>query len=338
MGATDSRLLLYLLSRLLQGSRNGLREPIAPANIRRITAKFKFGAHQFLWKSHWTDRDLNILDQAHALGLTLLEISLGDDVHFNRASVRRHARSLGIELTVGPGNLWPEECNISADDPRHRQLGLAWHKKTIEQAAEVGAAAYCGAIYSRPGHVYRRPPPADEVPRTAENLNVLADHAAQQGLRLVIEPMSRFRIHLINTAAQALELIRLANHPNLLVNLDTYHMITEERDYGAAIRRALPLLWGVHTCENDRGVPGGGLVPWTAVFEALGNATGCVRLMLETYNTGPGGFGYSRGIFQNVCPDAEQFVKASLDFLHRCVDATTVAKPSTLQRSDAPTL
>jgi hypothetical protein len=33
-------------------------------------------------------------------------------------------------------------------------------------------------------------------------------------------------------------------------------MITEERDFGVAICAALPVLWGVHTCENDRGVPG----------------------------------------------------------------------------------
>ena len=296
-----------------------LRKPVVLANMVSITTKFKFGAHQFLWKSHWTDGDLTILDHAHALGLTLLEISLGDDVQFDRARVGRHAASLGIELTVGPGNLWPEDCNISSDDPHHRQLGLAWHKKSIEHAAELGAAAYCGAIYSRPGHVCRRPPPADELPRTAENLHLLAEHAGKLDVRLVIEPMSRFRIHLVNTAAQAMDLVRLADHPNLRVNLDTYHMITEERDYGAAIRRALPVLWGVHTCENDRGVPGGGLVPWTAVFEALAEATGCVRLMLETYNTGPGGFGYSRGIFQNVCPDAEQFIRQSLGFLRRCV-------------------
>ena len=118
-----------------------------------------------------------------------------------------------------------------------------------------------GAIYSRPGYVCRRPQPEDELPRTAENLHALAEYSAGLGVQLVIEPMSRFRIHLVNTAAQAVNLVRLAAHPNLHVNLDTYHMITEERDYSAAIRCALPVLWGVHTCENDRGVPGGGLVP-----------------------------------------------------------------------------
>jgi hypothetical protein len=51
------------------------------------------------------------------------------------------------------------------------------------------------------------------------------------------------------------------------------------------------------------------------VFEALEAATGCVRLMFETYNTGQSGFGYSRGIFQNVCPDPEDFVRQGIKFL-----------------------
>jgi D-psicose/D-tagatose/L-ribulose 3-epimerase len=274
-----------------------------------------------LWKSHWTDRDLAILDQARSLGLTLFEISLGDDVGFDRARLRRHAESLGIELTVGPGNLWPEDCNLSADDARHRRLGLAWHKKIVEQAAELGAAAYCGAHYGHPGQVCRRRPPAEEMPRVAENLRALAEYAGRLGVRLVIEPMSRFRTHLVNTAAQTVNLVRMADHPNLSVNLDTYHMITEERDYGAAIRGALPVLWGVHTCENDRGVPGGGLVPWMAVFNALSEAKGCVRLMLETYNTGPEGFGWSRGLFQNLCPDPEAFVRQGTAFLRGSIAA-----------------
>ena len=285
---------------------------------KRNNVIYKFGAHQFLWKSHWTDADLKILDIARQLGCALFEISLGDDVKFNRARLRDHAKTLGMELTVGPGNFWPANCNISADEVSHRKLGVAWHQKIIAQAAELGAAAYCGAIYGYPGHVLRRRPPPDELSRAAENLQMLAEFAGGLGVRLVIEPMSRFRNHLVNTAEQAVALVRMTNHPNLLVNFDTYHMITEERDYGAAIRRLLPVLWGVHACENDRGIPGGGLVPWPAVFDALAEANGCVRVMLETYNTGTDGAAYSRGIFHNLCPDAEPFVRKGLSFLRRC--------------------
>ena len=289
--------------------------PATSPDLKRPVDRFVLGAHQFLWKSHWTDYDLPVLETVRRLGCTLFEISLGDDVSFDYQRIGRHARSLGIELTVGPGNLWPLDCNISDDDPANRRRGLAWHKKIIERSAELGASAYCGAAYSHPGHVCRRRPPADELPRTAENLRALAEYSREHGMLLVIEPMSRFRLHLLNTAAQAVNLVRLADHSNLRVALDTYHMITEERDYGAAIRGALPVLWGIHACENDRGVPGGGLVPWRAVLDALDGATGCVRLMLETYNTGAGDFGFSRGIFQNLCPDPEDFVRRGVAFL-----------------------
>jgi D-psicose/D-tagatose/L-ribulose 3-epimerase len=85
---------------------------------------------------------------------------------------------------------------------------MAWHRKVIEQAAELGAAAYCGALYGHPGRVRCRYPPKDEFPRTAENLHILADHAAGFGIRLVIEPMNRYRTHLVNTAQHAVALIR----------------------------------------------------------------------------------------------------------------------------------
>ena len=277
--------------------------------------KFKFGAHQFLWKSHWTDADCIILDRARVLGLTLFEISLGNDVSFEYRRLRRHAEELGLELSIGPGNDWPMECDISHDNAGHRASGLAWHKQILGRAAECGAKAYCGAIYSHPGRVCRRQPPDLELPRAAENLGILADYAAGLGIRLVIEPTSRFRNHLVNTSRQAVQLLEMAGHPNLSINLDTYHMVTEERDYGAAIRHAAVRLWGIHACENDRGVPGGGLVPWPAVFAALREADAPVRLLLETYRTGSEGFGVSRGIFQNLCPDPEAFVKKGVGFL-----------------------
>ena len=55
-------------------------------------------------------------------------------------------------------------------------------------------------------------------------------------------------------------------------------------------------------------------MPWPAVFAALREAAGPVRLMLETYNTA-GDRGYSRGIFQDLCPEPESFVRAGLAFL-----------------------
>jgi D-psicose/D-tagatose/L-ribulose 3-epimerase len=276
----------------------------------------RFGAHIFLWVERWSDDDAaRLLERARGLGLSVLEIAVGDDMTIAAAPLRRRAEAAGMQLVLSPGDGWPADCDISADDPAHREKGVAWHARWIRAAGECGAVAYTGALYSHPGTVLRRRPPADELPRTAENLHRLADEAARAGLVLALEPMSRFRTHLVNTPDQAMRLIELAGHPALRVLLDTYHVITEVRDYATAARTLAPRLWGLHACESDRGVPGGGLVPWDALFGALATAGMPPYVILEGYNTALGDFACRRGVFQDLCPDGDAFVRQGLEFL-----------------------
>ncbi|MGE5611456.1 MAG: sugar phosphate isomerase/epimerase family protein, partial [Bacillota bacterium] len=143
----------------------------------------KFGAHIFLWIDHWSDNSLDLLDRARELGLECLEIAVGDDVAIDLPRTRQRAESLGLELILSPGAVWPMECDISDDDPANRRRGMEWHRHWIEASGQVGAVAYTGAIYGHPGRVRKRHPPAEELTRTAENLHVLAEHAQQCGVR-----------------------------------------------------------------------------------------------------------------------------------------------------------
>jgi D-psicose/D-tagatose/L-ribulose 3-epimerase len=63
--------------------------------------------------------------------------------------------------------------------------------------------------------------------------------------------------------------IKEVGMPNVKVHLDAFHMIREENSIPGAIREAGELLGYVHACENQRGVPGSGLVPWKDFFQAL---------------------------------------------------------------------
>ena len=219
----------------------------------------KFGAHVFLWTAKWSNDSLPLLDKAKALGLDYVELSNGDDVTFDPRLTGKKAAGLGLELVLSPGGLWPMACDISLDNRADQKRGLEWHQRSLDLAAEMGAMAYAGAMYGHPGHIVRRRPTDEDYRRMAEPLRVLAEYGARRGVKLVLEPMSHFRTWLVNTPQQLARITELADHQNIGILCDTFHMITEVRDYDAALRSTASRLWGIHACENDRGVPGGGL-------------------------------------------------------------------------------
>lgn len=284
---------------------------------RAIKTMIKYGVHSYIFTDRWSDNGLHILDTVKHLEADVFELSIGDDVTFTPGLTRRKAEELGLILVTGPGGEWPMQCDLSSDDPGERQRGLEWHKQQVDVTAEMGGIAYTGAIYGHPGVVKRRLPPADEYRHIAEALHRLAEYAERQGVIIALEPMSHFRTHVVNTPAQLQHLLTLANHKNLRALLDTYHLVTEIRDYAQAIRTVRDHLLGIHACENDRGVPGGGLVPWETVFATLQAIEFEGYVLLETYNSSLGDFAYRRGMFHNVCPDAQKFVREGFAFIRQ---------------------
>jgi D-psicose/D-tagatose/L-ribulose 3-epimerase len=92
--------------------------------------------------------------------------------------------------------------------------------------------------------------------------------------------VNRFESHLINTAGDAVKFIGAVGLPNVKVHLDTFHMIREEDNIGEAVRATGQHIGYVHACENQRGVPGRGLMPWEEFFRALHETgyDGCITI------------------------------------------------------------
>jgi D-psicose/D-tagatose/L-ribulose 3-epimerase len=275
----------------------------------------KFGAHCYLFVDRWSDETQFVLEVSKELGLDCVEIAVGDDVHFSISQTAQRAASLELDLIVSPGGDWPMQADLSALHRDDRREALTWHKRQIDLAEELAAVAYCGALYGHPGTVRKEKTDPDEYPRTAEGLHALAEYGAGKNISVVLEPMSHFRTHVVNTPAQALKLIELADHPNLRVLLDTYHLVTEITQFASAIQTVSERLWGLHACENNRGVPGRGLVPWKEIFLTLVNCGFDGYVLMETYNSSLGEFAQSRGMFHDVCPDGAHFIQEGLAFL-----------------------
>ena len=103
--------------------------------------------------------------------------------------------------------------------------------------------------------------------RTLERRNIVLS-AGERGVWLGVEPLNRFETSFLNLASQAIEVVDRVDHPACGLLLDTFHMNIEERSIGDAIRSAGKRVRHLHTCENDRGAPGSGHVPWQEVAQA----------------------------------------------------------------------
>jgi len=278
----------------------------------------KYGAHVYVWQERYGDEELAaLLGRAVALGLDFVEVSVGDDLHFDAVLLGRRASALGLELGVSPGGLWPMQCDVSSDDAGERAMGVAWHRRALDVCGECGAVAYAGGLYGHPGRVGPRPLSRKQKLRLAECLHDLAEYAAGRGTRMALEPMSHFRTHVANTPAQVIELIELADHEGLSCLFDTFHAVTEVESFAGAIADAMPRLWGLHACASHRGVPGTGILPWDEIIGALKAHGWDGYVAFESYNsTDRGGeFAFSRGLLHNVCPDGDAFVRAARAFI-----------------------
>lgn len=239
----------------------------------------KFGIHSLLFTETFIDKDLALLEKCQKLGFEAVEIIPFDPDNFPAAKVRKTAADLGLTINTGYG--MPPEYNTISPDAKVRRAGVEFSKRLVDLSNEAGAEVFGGAIYCGWGYLSGKMRTADEWKWGVDAYREIAEYAQKNShLILGIEPLNRFESHFINVAEDAVQFIKDVGFPNVKVHLDTFHMIREENDMLAAIRDTGNLVGYVHACENQRGIPGTGLVPWHDVFIALRDIgyDGCVTI------------------------------------------------------------
>lgn len=228
----------------------------------------KLGIHAMAWTAHWSDASTSLIDRVADLGLDFIEIPLMDVAEVHPDLIRRRLDAAGIGVVtstvLGPAT------DITSSDPRVRAFGIDYLRRCVDVAAELGAPQLSGVIYAMHGKRPAVRPGEEEWAWSAEALATVAEHAAASGIAIGIEPVNRYESPLVNTCEQAVRLADTIGAANVRIHLDTYHMNIEEKSWSEPFRLAGERLCHVHLCENDRGIPGTGLVGWEELFGALG--------------------------------------------------------------------
>lgn len=275
--------------------------------------KARFGLNLLLYTAAFTKDQVDLIKKVADFGYDGVEVPFNDLSLLDAKATRAAREKAGVGLTsccvLLPG------MNLVSEKAEERKAGVEQIRKMVDITAEMGGDVVAGPIYSPVGLLTRKARTADEWKWCAEGLRAAAEHAEKAKITLAIESLNRFETYVFNLQADAAKMCREVDSPALKVQIDTFHCNIEEKDTAAAIRATGKLVGHFHACENDRGTPGTGQVPWKNVFAALRSIDYNRWITIESFATGILDLCAAACIWRPIYDSADGLAKDGLKFL-----------------------
>ena len=278
----------------------------------------QIGVNTWVWTSPLTTKELEKLaPQVKEMGFDWIEVPLEglDDMDHNRGSKIIKEYDLGVSGCVAMG----PDRDLIHPDKVIRDNGMAYVKGAVQAVRDLGGTNLVGPLYSAVGRTWQSTPQerARDTDLLVDNLSELAKYAADYGVILCVEPLNRFETSFINLAEQAIPIVERVDHPNCQMMLDTFHMNIEEKSLGDTIRAVGPRLRHVHACENDRGAPGTGNIPWDEIAKALNDIHYDGPVVIESFTAKVKSIARAAAIWRALAPSQDELAEDGLRFLRQ---------------------
>src|SRR5262249_54378067 len=154
--------------------------------------------------------------------------------------------------------------------------------------------------------------------RTVESWQRLAPYAVAARVEIGIEPLNRFETYFLNTSADGAAFCQAVGHPSVGLLVDTFHANIEEKSIARPLRAARPHPKHLHTCENDRGIPGTGQVAWPEFFATIAELGYDRWLTIESFGFAAGALSAAAAIWRDLAPTPEAIAFDGIRFLRGC--------------------
>ncbi len=277
----------------------------------------KFGVNTFIWSGSFDSSNFGLLPLIKEAGFDGIEIPLLRPEAFAAPSIRKANEAQGLECNA---------CTVLVDGLSLISESVDIRRRTrlhLEDVAKVAADAcigiVAGPLYSPVGYLPGRRRTSDEWKWAVEGFQSVGDTLASNGVTFAIEPLNRFETYFLNTAADAAALAREIDHPNIGILFDTFHANIEEKSIAEGYRTVGPYLKHVHTCENDRGIPGSGHVEWKEVFQALRDVNYDGWLTIESFGFALKDLSAAASIWRDIELTPESIAFEGVKFLKKNV-------------------
>jgi sugar phosphate isomerase/epimerase len=181
-----------------------------------------------------------------------------------------HVRSLldehGLECW-GSVTIMVGGRDLVHEDKYVRVGTIQYVKDTLDLIGALGGRILT-VVPSTVGKITPMASPEEEWQWAVEGLKECQAHAEEKGVRLALEPLTRFETYFLNRHDQALALAEDVGG-DCGVCLDMFHMNIEEADWSEALKTAGDKLVNVHVADNNRMPCGQGALDWDKLVTTL---------------------------------------------------------------------
>lgn len=285
----------------------------------------KIGVNTMVWTGGFNTSHFPLLSQIRAWGFDSVEISIFDYTDFPIAETRRALQDVGLALSCT--SAMPAGISLLDESASVRAASMDWMRRALTTVSELGGSILAGPFYSPVGFLPGTRRTADEWKRVVDCYRQLAPEFEALPAKVAIEPLNRFETFFLNLCEDAVRLCDEIGSPSVGVLYDTFHANIEERDLFAACRSTQRHLLHVHTCENDRGAPGSGHIPFPGVFETLKAMNYQGLCVIESFASNIPEIARAAAIWRDLAAQQDDIAVKGLEYL-RQVDADTEEAPT----------
>lgn len=273
----------------------------------------KLGVNTLLWTAGFGPEHFHLLPWIKRQGFDGVEIARFDFDKWPAAQVRRAVEDAGLECTLC--SAFTGVLSFTTGDAGVRAQTKSFLLQAIEMAAEVGSPVLVGPYCSPIGYLPGRRPTEDEWKRAVDGISSVKEALDSYGVTIALEALNRFETNFMNTAADAARFCNEVGNPSVGVLFDTFHANIEEKNITDALRSIGGHLRHVHTCENDRGIPGSGHVDWEALFFELRRMLYDDWLVIESFGSAIPEIAAAACVWRDLAPNPEAIAVEGVRFL-----------------------
>jgi D-psicose/D-tagatose/L-ribulose 3-epimerase len=212
-------------------------------------------------------------------------LSISQRAGFRRTIADNGLRYAGLHAVVST----PPGLHLTTPDAALRNKSWQYFRRLIDLSADLGDSGVMVLGSGKQRGAVDGSSVADAKNRLRDGLAGIAPHAHARGVLVLLEPLSPQFTNVVNSLAEAWEIVQEVGSPSLDLMFDTHNTVAETAPHDQLIRKYAKHIRHVHLNEMDGRHPGTGRYDFGLVLRTLREVGYTGWVSLEVFQFQPSG-------------------------------------------------